>query len=296
MDTIVIDDKLIKALAPERPDNGNKGTFGMAQIVAGSEYMTGAAVLAVSSALRSGAGLVRLFTTDEALMPTRINCPCAIASSFDKTVPATLRKANELSKKVTSVAIGPGIDEKDERYKALLEYFILNAPSLVIDAGAINLIAKDYEYYKALFITRADKNLSPAILTPHIGEFRRLLGRKAQNMSIDELNSECAKVAKEIKSIIVLKNNNTLIFTNDSKCYSNYVSNSGMAKGGSGDVLTGLIAGLLAQNMAPVDAAVSGVYIHSLAGAIAAEDIGKRAMLPVDIIEYLPETYERIGW
>lgn len=296
MDTVKLDDALISSLVPVRPEDGNKGTFGMAMIVAGSRYMTGAAVLSVSSALRSGAGLVRCYTTDEALLPVKINCPCALTAAFADSDTDVIRQASKLMNKVKAVAIGPGIDEDDKRYEVLLEYLILNSPNLVIDAGALNLISRQVTYWKSVFAKRTDKNLAPAILTPHIGEMRKLIGYEAKNLSIEDLNSQCAQFASDIKSIIVLKNNKTIIHSGDGKCYIYCADNSGMAKGGSGDVLTGIIVGLLSQGMNPLEAAISGVYIHSVAGEITADNIGKRAMLPIDIIEYLPETYERLGW
>ncbi len=285
----LITKELVGGLCPSRSDSGHKNDFGHVLICAGSKYMTGALILATETALRSGAGLVTAFSTDDALMPLKANCPCALTAAWEEDVSDTLRKADALMKKATSVAIGPGLDESDPRSKALVEEFLLNAKALVIDAGALNIIAKYREELLPLLSSRKERGLLPAVITPHVGEMRRLLK--------EEVNYEiCAKFAAENECLLILKNNKTMIFTPHFTCYSIQGDNSGMAKGGSGDVLTGLTAGLLAQGMKPCDAGISAVYLHSRAGSLAADLMGVRSMLPIDVIDEISEAFRETGW
>ncbi|MBP5179737.1 MAG: NAD(P)H-hydrate dehydratase [Clostridiales bacterium] len=288
-DPVVIEKELVRELAPQRPDTGHKNDFGHVLVIAGSRYMTGALVLACSSALRSGAGLVTAFSVDDALLPVKISCPTALTSSWEETVPRTLRKADKLIASTSAVAIGPGLDEKDARSKALVAKCLEDAPLLVIDAGALNIISKNKEELLPLLASRKQRGLKPAVITPHIGEMRRLLK--------DEVTHEaCAKFASDNTCLLVLKDNKTLIYTPHDKWYSIQGDNSGMAKGGSGDVLTGLVAGFLSQGLKPCNAGVAAVYFHSKAGVHASFLKGKRAMLPTDVIEALPKAFEDTGW
>ena len=284
---------LIRELFPQRSDKGNKGTFGNLLVVAGSEHMTGALVMAVSSALRSGVGLVRAFSTEEALMPVKVNCPCALLSSYEEDDP--LRKLESILKKTSATLIGPGLDTNDKRNKDILMYLIENSKRLIIDASALTILAslRCYGLNK-----RRDKGLEPAILTPHIGEFKRF---DIPSLDFENLeDKELLKVIKDFASdndvILVLKNHNTLVTTPDGKCYYNYGDNSGMAKGGSGDVLAGLMGGFLASGFEPVNAANCAVYVHSRAGRLAAEEKTKLFMLPTDVIEKFPQVYKELGW
>lgn len=281
--------ELVESKAPVRPGDAHKNDFGHVLICAGSKYMTGALILATETALRSGAGLVTAFSTDDALLPLKANCPCALTAAWEEDVADTLRKANSLMKKASAVAIGPGLDESDPRSKALVEEFLLNAKALVVDAGALNIIAKYKEELLPVLASRKEHGLLPAVITPHVGEMRRLLR--------EEVNYEiCAKFAADNSCLLILKNNKTMIFTPHLTCYSIQGDNSGLAKGGSGDVLTGLTAGLLAQGMKPCDAGISAVYLHSKAGSLAACEIGVRGMLPIDVIDELSEAFRETGW
>ena len=291
---MVIDEKLIRSWAPERDENGHKGTFGMALIVAGSKFMTGAQTLAVSSCLRSGVGMVRVLGPDESYISTRVHCPCALFSPFDSSVSSLLRQTSEYLTRATAALIGPGIDTKDKRSFALLSFLLEKAPRLVIDAGALSLLAHYKEELFPLLKSRRANGLEVAILTPHIGEFKRLIGKSYQ--SEDELTGLAAEFAYENDCIVVLKSHTTITQTPEKECYINIMSNSGMSKGGSGDVLAGLITGMLAQGIEPKIAAVSSVYIHGFAGCVAASDVGKRAMLPTDVIENLTYAYESVNW
>ena len=285
----VITEQLVRDMAPARDDKCHKNDFGHVLVIAGSEFMTGALLLCASSALRSGAGLVTAFSTREALEPLKAYNPCALTAAWEEGVTATLRKASALMKKTTAVVIGPGLDESDPRSKALVEEVLLNAKALVIDAGALNIISKYKEELLPVLATRKSRGLLPAVITPHIGEMRRLLK--------GEVTPEvCAKFAVDNTCLLVLKDNKTLIYTPHDTWYSIQGDNSGMAKGGSGDVLTGLTAGFLAQGVKPCNAGVAAVYMHSKAGVLAAEALGKRCMLPTDVIGTLSQVFRETGW
>lgn len=287
----------ISGLFPERSDEGHKGSFGTLLVVGGSKYMTGALNLTVSSALRSGVGMVRAFAPEDALMPVRINCPCALTSSFEEE-DNLLRKAGELMNSSSAVVIGPGLDINDKRSMRLLEFFVTGAKNLVIDASALNLLSKSGSPDMLGLGKRESLGLNRAVLTPHVGEFKRfdVPVINYNDFDNDGLYETCKIFSKKTDSVLVLKNHNTLVTTPDGKCYYNYGDNSGMAKGGSGDVLAGLIGGFLALGMEPEHAAIAGVFVHSRAGKKAASNLTKLHMLPTDIIDMFPLVYKELGW
>ena len=282
---------LIQGFEPVRPEDGHKNTFGLALICAGSAYMTGAAVLACGAALRSGAGLVKVFSEENTLNAVRFNEPCALLSLRPEGTAELLRTAGKLCKSSSSVLIGPGIPQDLKDLEALVTCFIENAGNLVLDAGAL--------MYKPDVLARLKEKLKsrqvPAVITPHIGEFARMLRLTTAEVSADagELS---LRFAAEHNVVVVLKGAVTLIATPDGRLFANDAANSGLAKGGSGDVLAGLLAGILAQGVEPYKAACSAVYIHSKAGESAAGELGVRMMLPEDLIVYLPDGYSEAGW
>ena len=175
--------------------------------------------------------------------------------------------------------------------EALTGCILENAANAVLDAGA--LIDKP-DVLSRLKVLLAAREVS-AVITPHIGEFARLL-RLSKSEVMADPEGLALKFAEENNTVVVLKSARTLIATPDGKLYVNDVPNSGLAKGGSGDVLAGLITGFLAQGMEPYKAACSAVYIHSKAGEAAANETGTRAMIPSDLIAYLPDAYMDAGW
>ena len=288
----VLTDEFTRSIAPKRPVSGYKGTFGTALITAGSEYMTGAAVLACGAALRSGCGLVRVYSESRTLDAIRANHPCALQSLREGMPSGVLRTAGRLLESANSVLIGPGIPSDDLNILPLLGLFIREAKTLVIDAGALSAAAHDKENILPMLRHRE----TPAILTPHMGEFARISAGVEGIGPADSSDQAALKLAAKLKSIIVLKNSKTFIALPDGKLYVNDVENSGLAKGGSGDVLAGLTAGLLAQGVSPEEAACAAVRIHSNAGMLAAQDYGTRAMLPSDLEDFFPEAFEKAGW
>ena len=270
----------VRQLMPARDPAGHKGTFGQALIVAGSPYMTGAGVLACESCLRSGVGMVRYMSDDKSLLPVQINCPCALTSSIGNDVEESRAAIKKYYPKASACLIGPGTDEEDDRIRTVLTILITNAKALVIDASALNIISRYKDHYLPLIAERSDKGLDPAVLTPHLGEFARLCDGV---LKPDEEGA--AKFAEEYRLVLVLKNDHTMVSDPEGESYICKVSNSGLAKGGSGDVLSGLLTGLYAQGMRAEDAARAAVYIHSQAGILSRSEKGERVMLPSDLPE-----------
>ena len=288
---ISIDRELISGFASERPEDGHKNTFGTALICAGSEFMTGAAVLVCDAALRSGAGLVKVFSEEKTLNAVSSIEPCALLELRPSKTAVLLRKAADLCRNVSSVLLGSGIPADYENMEALTEVFLRDARNVVLDAGAL---ASKPDVLSRLKECLQEREM-PAVITPHIGEFARMLGLPNKEVS-DNAEELSHRFAVENKCVVVLKSYKTLIAVPDGKLYSYEEANSGLAKGGSGDVLAGLIAGFLAQGVEPYKAACSAVFIHSKAGRAAAYDIGARFMLPTDLLNYLPEGYQEAGW
>ena len=290
-ETVNLTSELISGFEPQRPEDGHKNTFGTALICAGSEFMSGAAVMAAGAALRSGAGLVRVFSENKTLDAIRASEPCALLSLRPDETSDLLRKAKELCASSSAVLIGSGIPQEYKDLEALICRFLENADNVVLDAGA--LISKPDAWGRIAECLKARK--TPAVITPHIGEFARLLRLPKSEVS-DNAEELALKFASDNNCVVVLKSAKTYIATPDGMLFANDAPNSGLAKGGSGDILAGLLTGFLAQGMQPYKAACSAVFIHSEAGRAAAETAGRRAMLPADLIVYLPEAYMNAGW
>ncbi|MBO4494828.1 MAG: NAD(P)H-hydrate dehydratase [Clostridiales bacterium] len=302
---MILNDEMVMTKCPVRPDSGHKGTFGRLLVYAGSVGMGGAAYMAASSALRSGVGLVYILTERALITPLMTMCPEALSIAIpdnamedpvSKLVP--LRAAGisdpswfpEALRDKDACLIGPGVPPDRKELAVNVVIAAKTAPHLVLDAGALSLLAQDEQVRKAVF-SRVSLGLAPAVLTPHIGEFTRLChGYQAGDMAA------ASAFATENGVVLVLKSNQTNIFTPDGKWYSNQEGNSGLAKGGSGDVLAGLLSGLLAQGMTEEDAAASAVRIHSLAGRLCSEEHGKRAMLPTMLWQYFGECFKMLKW
>lgn len=290
-ETISLNSGLIYGFAPQRPEDGHKNTFGTAVICCGSEFMTGAAVMATGAALRSGAGLVKVFSEEKTLAAVSCNEPCALLELRPSGTAEMLRKASVLCENSTAVLIGSGIPSDWKELEALESLFIGKAANLVLDAGA--LIGRTDVFSRLAELLRA--RTVPAVITPHIGEFARLTGLKNSEV-ISNAEELVSGFAEENNVVVVLKSAKTLIAAPDGKIFVHEASNSGLAKGGSGDVLAGLLTGFLAQGMDPCEAACSAVFIHSAAGEAAAEDLGVRSMLPTDLEFYFRDAYREAGW
>ena len=271
-------------LFPERDPGGNKGTFGKVLFITGSEGMCGAAYLSASAALRAGAGMVKIQTVEANRIPLQILLPEAMVSSrFDE-------ESNEqLLSWCDVIVIGPGLGTSvasREREQWFLTAAAREKKPLILDADGLNLLAAHPQWYQYLG--------NNVILTPHIGEMSRLCKKTILEIQ-HEIAGTASKYAGETGAVCVLKDACTVVTDGTEPVYLNLSGNSGMATAGSGDVLSGLLAGVLCMYLKTEEQppmvlkAALGVYLHGLCGDLAAAEKGKRSMLAGDIIEYLPQ-------
>ena len=294
-------ESLIPQLLPERDEWGDKREQGCAMIVAGSGNMPGAAVLCTRAALRSGAGLVTL-ASPEAVMPvlqTKLSEPvfCNLqdmagqdADSVDDRAmalaPAHIPQILEKAKHCQALAIGPGLSSADCVREAVLEFLPQIKCPMVIDADALNAIASLNKTVASTTSGAASflRGITiPGVLTPHRREFERLFGPLPAS-SID-IPARLRDIARITNKVLLLKGAPTFVAIPDGRVYVVPACNSGLAKGGSGDVLTGIITSFLAQGLGTAEAAVLGALVHQKAGRLAREKMGAYAMLPSDIIK-----------
>lgn len=267
----------IQELLKPRSKFAHKGTFGHALIVAGSYGKYGAACLSAKGAMRSGAGLVSVLAPKSGMsvIQTSINEAMYLAGDGEDFLSGEFNLQN-----YNAIAIGPGIGIKDETSLFLKNLLNQIKVPVVIDADALNLLASDKQLLSLV--------PEQSVLTPHPGEFMRLVGDWANDY---ERHQKQLAFSQKHKVFVVLKGAHTSISCPDGKVYFNNNGNSGMATAGSGDVLTGVIASLLAQGYDPKDAAIIGVYMHGHAGDIALWDTGYEAMLASDIINCLGKAF-----
>lgn len=276
----------IPKLEPRAVD-GHKGDYGKVCIIAGSVGMSGAAALAGRAALRAGAGLVRV-TTPKSVLPI----VAAIEPSFT-TIALPEDSAGRISAKAIgaileavgqndAVAFGPGIGISGALRSILETLLGQESLRLVVDADGLNNLAGIKNWS-----TRLKAKL---ILTPHPGEMKRLWSGLLREELPADRKEQTLQLAQRTNTIVVLKGAGTVV-TDGEKVYINETGNPGMATAGSGDVLTGVITALLGQGLSEFDAAILGVYIHGLAGDIAAEKIGQVSLMATDIIDSLPDAF-----
>jgi NAD(P)H-hydrate epimerase len=276
-DFYFIDEGLARSFCRKRHKFDHKGTFGHALLVAGSYGKVGAAILSAKAALRSGLGLLTIHAPRCAYEILQISIPEAMVS-ID-------RHRHFISEwpdleKYQSIGIGPGIDQRQTTVDAILGLIGAADLPLVIDADGLNILSKNSQH-----IGKLPAN---SILTPHPKEFERLFGKTAN--SFDRLNLQ-REQAQRHGIIIVLKGAHTCVALPNGQCYFNSTGNPGMATGGSGDVLTGIITGLLAQQYTPAQAAILGVYLHGLAGDLAAAELEHHSLVAGDLIRYLGKAF-----
>ena len=278
MEEIVLTHDKVLQLLPDRAADSHKGDYGRVLILAGSCGYTGAPCFVANGALRSGAGLVTL------LVP---NCVYpVVAGKMDeamvKPVPSiqgkvaswSLHKIRRELNKTDVLVIGPGLGQSQGVQKVVLWLLKNFKGTIVLDADGINVLSGHMDILRC--------RTAPTILTPHPGEFQRIVG----NLSEDAVQQAVA-FAKEFGCILVLKGHRTIV-TDGMQIYHNPTGNPGMAVGGSGDVLSGVIASLVGQGLTLMDAASCGVWIHGAAGDICAKEIGQYGMLPSDMLLAMP--------
>ena len=273
----LITEHLVDSVIPVRNKFAHKGDFGRALIMAGSYGKIGAAVLAGRAALRSGAGLLTMYIPRSGYPVLQTAVPEAMVLADDNNECITGIPETE---GFSAIGIGPGIGTAHETVYALEELLRRSSQPLVLDADALNLLA--------LHNHLQDLIPDNTILTPHPGEFQRLAG--TWNNDFERLEKQVS-FSKEHSCIIVLKGAHTSVSLPDGRIFFNTTGNPGMATGGSGDVLTGILTALLAQRLPAADAALAGVYIHGLAGDIAEEYNSAIAMTAGDIIENLTSAF-----
>jgi NAD(P)H-hydrate epimerase len=272
---------------PPRGLDSNKGTYGRVLVVAGSRGMSGAAVLCASAALRGGAGLVRVAVPREVLPIVAASNPCYMTAPMPQDADGRLDLSAQaellsLARANDVVAVGPGLGRSSSLttlLSAVLEH--LQTP-VVLDADGLNAFVQDPSRLK---------RKSPLILTPHPGEFSRLLNIDIATVQAHRRDLATA-FAAENNLVVLLKGHRTVV-TDGKRLYENTTGNPGMATAGSGDVLTGLIAALLAQGLEAFAAAQLGAYVHGLAGDLAKEELGETGMIASDVLLRLPLAIRR---
>lgn len=275
----VIDDEIIKTIFKIRSEFSHKGTYGKVNIIAGSYGKMGAAVLSTRSALKAGAGLT--FT----LAP---KCGYEILQTSDPEsmfIEGGKDYIESFDVDETAVCgIGPGIGTHEKTAASLLMFLKSYSKPLILDADALNIIAQD----------PANLNLIPekSIITPHPKEFERLFGKTKNSFERTEL---ARNKSRELQIYIVLKDHHTQIITPEGTVFYNITGNSGLAKGGSGDILTGIITSFLAQQYTEQEAAILGIWFHGKAAEFAAERHSKESMLPSDIIDEFGNVFSELN-
>jgi hydroxyethylthiazole kinase-like uncharacterized protein yjeF len=274
------EEEQVASLIKHRKPFSYKNQHGHAFIIGGSKGQSGAAVLAVKAALRSGAGLVSGIIPEQCYLPLQVAAPEAMCHTSGSDHIGAIADHNA----ATAFGIGTGMGTDEATVTAFTKFMDQADQPTVFDADALNMLAQHQE-----LMNKIPEN---SILTPHVGECDRLFGKSSNSMQrVEHIRMQAMKY----KVCIVLKGHRTVIVTPDGDCFYNMTGNAGMAKGGSGDVLTGLLAGLLAQGYKADKAALLGVYLHGLSGDIAAQYLGQQAMNSGDLIAYLSQAWQKLS-
>lgn len=269
-----------------RPADSHKGDYGRALLVGGSRGMCGAIALAATAALRSGAGLVTVATFDHcadlvaALQPCYMTLP--LRTDAHHRLAATAREQIETAP-VDCLACGPGLGRTSDVVE-LVTWMYRDLPQpMVVDADGISALASAAVDLAA--------HAGPRILTPHPGEFRRLIHEP--ELAIPACRDRAQQMAAECRVVVLVKGHRTLV-TDGQRHFHNPTGNPGMATGGAGDVLTGVITALICQQLPPFEAAQLGTYLHGLAGDLAAAEFGPVSLIASDLIDCLPQAFRQL--
>jgi NAD(P)H-hydrate epimerase len=279
---LFVNAKSVKKIVHRREKFSHKGTYGHALLISGSFGKMGACVLAAKAALRSGLGLltVRVPSTGYSIIQTAV--PEAMASvdprdNYFSIAPEDLN--------YSAIGIGPGLGTDIETINAFAKVLKQFKRPMVIDADGLNILSQHNELLELI--------PEGSILTPHPKEFERLASPWKNEFDRLELLRD---FAQKIKSVVILKGAYSATAAPDGKIYFNSTGNPGMATGGSGDVLTGIITGVLSQGYSPVDAAILGVFVHGLSGDLAAADLGMDSLIAGDLIDFLPYAFKKMHY
>lgn len=274
---------------PPRPAEGHKGTFGKVLVVAGSRGMTGAAVLCGTAALRGGAGLVQVACPRDVQDVIASGNPCYTTlglamgrgGTFD---PQTVDEIIRAAEQSTVIALGPGVGSRPDVGDLVRAVLIrLRDKAVILDADALNVLPLTPESFR----TRPGSS----IMTPHPGEFARFCRTNAAGVQANR-EQLAVNFARTWNVVLLLKGHGTIV-TDGTRMFTNPTGNPGMATGGSGDVLTGLIAALVGQGMPAFDAACFGAWVHGRAGDLAAAEVGQVSMVATDLLRHLPRAIRR---
>lgn len=271
---------------PPRTPRSHKGTYGRAVLICGSEGMAGAAYLCGKAAYRTGAGLVEIVTPEanRAILQTLL--PEAVLTIYDET-PEGLENVKAAVERADALCIGCGLGTSSRAYAALKLALSLSRGPTVLDGDALNLIALTPSLFPYLKHT---------VITPHPAEMARLAGRSIDHILFDPPTVAQAFAAK-YRCICVLKDHETVIANGSARVYRNTSGNSGMATGGSGDVLAGILTGIFSQkktDLTPMDTAALAVYLHGLCGDEAANALSEYSVMASDLIDALPKVLRRL--
>jgi ADP-dependent NAD(P)H-hydrate dehydratase len=265
---------------PPRDADSHKGTYGRVLVVAGSRGMSGAAVLCGSAALRSGAGLVCVATPKEVQNIVAIGNPCYTTHALDAD--SAVDDVLKLARTADVLAVGPGLGQS-HRIVQMVEVLLSEVDKpIVLDADALNVLRVKPRLF-------ADRQ-APVLLTPHPGEFSRLIQQPISHVQANR-ESLAKQFAAEHKCLLILKGAGTII-TDGERVHMNTTGNPGMATGGSGDVLAGVLAALIPQMLSAWDAAVLGVHLHGRAGDLAAAKLGQVSLIASDLLDWLPVAFQ----
>jgi hydroxyethylthiazole kinase-like uncharacterized protein yjeF len=271
---------------PARIADSNKGMYGKVLIIGGSRGKTGAAVMSGQAALRAGAGLVTVATAQSVLPIVAVSMPELMTEALEETSQGTIanQSVGNLMKDKTIVAIGPGLTTVPETSAFVRRVGSECRAQMVIDADALNALIG------------FDGDLGGAVLTPHPGEMARLIEKTIKDVAADRVQV-ASDFAKRRNAYVVLKGYRTVIAAPDGAVYINPTGNPGMATGGSGDILTGMIVGILAQEHLGsfIERLCLAVYLHGLAGDLAAEEVGEESLIATDLLRFLPKAWDTVG-
>ncbi len=300
----VITPKEIAPLIGPRPRDSNKGMYGHLLVGGGSLGKTGAAVMAGFSALRTGAGLVTVATPRSVVPTVAAPHPELMTEPLSETEAGTISSEavdefRRLAEKKTVLAIGPGISRDPSTAEFVRAVVEKSQTPIVLDADGLNAFEGDSKAFNRKARQGGAKNAKgdtppTLVLTPHPGEMARLTGLSIPEIQRDRINV-ARSFAQEHGAILVLKGDRTIVANSDGECWVNTTGNPGMATGGTGDILTGIIAGMIAQHPKQVfQAVLAAVYLHGLAGDVACETTGEHSLVATDLITALPEAFRRI--
>ncbi len=273
---------------PPRQADAHKGTFGKVLVIAGSLGLSGAAVLSGSGALRGGAGLVQVATPEPVALVVAAGNPCFMTTPLPADAQGRLTRLAlplllEQAAAASAVVVGPGLGQSDDVAAVVRALVAEVAVPLLIDADALNVLGPQPEVLR--------QRQRPTVLTPHPGEFGRLLGSDTRGVQANR-QALAVEFARSFGVVLVLKGAGTIV-SDGRQVFVNSTGNPGMATGGAGDVLSGVVGALLAQGLEAFPAAVLGVHIHGLAGDIARDERGETGLIATDLIDHLGAAFRR---